>query len=290
MNKNQIILSALESQSESKTIEVENYRKSVYEPARKVLNEEVLQWFKDNVSSLILGLDISTDHINIHGMDRRGYGSCNIYFNYVDYKTKTKYAKMSWYSSSATVQDNNTLTDVQIFGAVAANLANIEDKMLDTWSNTICEIEKGIYAHELNLSQINSSIQQIKNEIRLEEISKYKEVGFECEFSPEYYYSYTDNKILKNLRSMMIKYGRGRYDYAHITYYKIVSKIKDTYILEVKDQKYSEQSNDSKITIKEKYMSEFAEEVYNWQTQGSAKSKANAEKYLKKMREVILSN
>ena len=59
MNKNQIILSALESQSESKTIEVENYRKSVYEPARKVLNEEVLQWFKDNVSSLILSLDIS---------------------------------------------------------------------------------------------------------------------------------------------------------------------------------------------------------------------------------------
>lgn len=286
MNKNQIILSALESQSESKTIEVENYRKSVYEPARKVLNEEVLQWFKDNVSSLILSLDVSTDHINIHGMDRRGYGSCNIYFNYVDYKSKTKYAKMSWYSSSATVQDNNTLTDVQIFGAVAANLAKIEDTMINTWSNTICEIEKGMYAHESNLSQINSSIQQIKNEIRLEEINKYKEVGFECQLSPEYYYSYTDNytdnKILERPQCILMKYSRGRFDYVYITYYKIISKIKDTYILEVKDQKYSEQSNDTKITIKEKYMSEFVAEVYNWQTQGSAKSKANAERYLNK--------
>ncbi len=281
MNK-QIILSALESQLESKTIEVENYRKSVYEPARKVLNEEVLQWFKDNVSSLILSLDISTDHINIHGMDLRGFGSCNIYFNYVDYKTKTRYAKMSWYSSSATVQDNNTLTDVQIFGMVAANLAKIEDRMLNIWSNTISEIEKGVYAHESNLSQINSSIQQIKNEIRLEEINKYKEVGFECELSPEYYYSYTDNKILERPQCILMKYSRGRFDYVYITYYKIISKIKDTYILEVKDQKYSEQSNDTKITIKEKYMSEFVAEVYNWQTQGSAKSKANAERYLNK--------
>ena len=215
-------------------------------------------------------------------MDRRGYGSCNIYFNYVDYKSKTKYAKMSWYSSSATVQDNNTLTDVQIFGAVAANLANIEDKMLDTWSNTICEIEKGIYAHESNLTQINSSIQQIKNEIRLEEISKYKEIGFECEFNPEYYYSHTDDKILKSPRTVLMKYGRGKYDYVHVTHYKIVSKIKDTYILEVKDQKYTSLSNDQKITIKEKYMSEFVQDVYNWETQGSAKSKANAEKYLNK--------
>ena len=285
MNK-QIILSALESQLESKTIEVENYRKSVYEPARKVLNEEVLQWFKDNVSSLILGLDISTDHINIHGMDLRGFGSCNIYFNYVDYKTKTRYAKMSWYSSSATVQDNNTLTDVQIFGMVAANLAKIEDRMLNIWSNTISEIEKGVYAHELNLSQINSSIQQVKNEIRLEEINKYKEVGFECELSPEYYYSYTDNytdnKILERPRTVLMKYGRGKYDYVHVTHYKIVNKIKDTYILEAKDQTYASQSNDQKITIKEKYMSEFVQEVYNWQTQGSAKSKANAERYLNK--------
>ena len=142
MNK-QITLTALETLLATKTAESEAYYETVYNPAIQSKNTEIFSWLRENVSNLIPKIEASSNRIEImKSASPHGWSACTIYLER-EWKTEETYCKMNWYGSSATSSDQNILNDLQIFGAVAANLSKIENEFINNWKHSFNEIEDG---------------------------------------------------------------------------------------------------------------------------------------------------
>ena len=271
---NEIILSALESQLANKRAELESYETSTSEPAFKAMTQEVLEILRDNVCVLIPGIILDESRIEIMKCASRNTWSALTISLQNDWSSKdrTLYAKMNWYASSATIQEENILNDVQIFGAVAAKLAWIEHEFLTDWRPRLLAIDKPCQEMRSEIRKIDSSISEIKLKIRQDGIDSYKQQGFSCIITPTLNIECDWNQesrpyILKeNTPNIKLSIGRSKYDYVYAKSFKVVKTNKYKTTLEVIQH---DQGNVKEYTITAKAFDDFITEVYLWQTENA---------------------
>lgn len=268
---NEIILSALESQLASKRAELESYETSTSEPAFKATTQEVLDVLRNNVSSLIPSIMLDESRIEIMKCSNpNGWSALTISLQN-DWRSEDRksYAKMNWYGSSATTQEENILNDVQIFGAVAAKLAWIEHEFLNDWRPRLLEIGKPCQEMQTEIRKIDSSIRDIKSKIRQDGIDSYKREGFSCTVTPTLNIECDWNQesrpyILKeNTPNIKLSIGRSKYEYVYVKAFKVVKTNKYKTTLEVT----LDQDSTREYTVTAKSFDDFITEVYLWQNE-----------------------
>jgi hypothetical protein len=272
---NQVILSALQSQLATKKDELHSYETTTSEPAFKAISDEVLTSLRENVSTLIPKITLSDSRIEImkSSQPNSGWSAMTIYldsnFRRSDSDTKQQFfAKINWYGSSATTEDQNSLNDLQIFGAVAAKLSWIEYEFINNWRPRLIEINKPCDDMRAEIYHIEHSIRTIEHKITQEGISKYKQVGFSCTIIPTLNIEVDwddENRpyILKEtIANIKLSIGRSRWDYVYAKSFKILktNKYKTTLEVTLGDNRIVE------YTVSAKSFDNFIEQVYNWQT------------------------
>ena len=270
---NQIILSALESQLAIKKAERDSYETSTSEPAFKATTQEVLESLRNNVSALIPSIMLDESRIEIMKCSNSNSWSALTISLQNDWRSEDRklYTKMNWYGSSATLQEENILNDVQIFGAVAAKLAWIEYEFLNNWRPKLLEINKPIQEMQSEIRKIDSSIHDIKYKIRQEGIDTYKTEGFSCTITPALniemdWEAEARPYILKSsIPSIKLSTGRSKWDYVYAKAFKVIktNKYKTTLEVTLSDDKVVEH------TVTARSFNDFIDEVYNWQTERS---------------------
>jgi hypothetical protein len=276
---NQIILSALESQVVTKKAELESYETSTSEPALKAATQEVLESLRDNVCALIPSIMLDESRIEIMKCSNPNSWSALTVSLQNDWRSEDRklYAKMNWYGSSATTQEENILNDVRIFGAVAAKLAWIEYEFLNNWRPKLLQINKPVQEMSSEIRKIDSSIYDVKYKIRQEGIDTYKTEGFFCTITPilniemDWEAEKIDPSkgrpyILKSsIPNIKLSIGRSKWDYVHTKSFKVIKTNKYKTTLEVT------LANNSIVehTVTAKSFNDFIDEVYNWQTERS---------------------
>jgi hypothetical protein len=272
---NQVILSALQSQLATKKDELHSYETTTSEPAFKAISDEVLTSLRENVSTLIPKITLSDSRIEImkSSQPNSGWSAMTIYLenNWSRFNSETtiqQFAKINWYGSSATIEDQNSLNDLQVFGAVASKLSWIEYEFINNWRPRLMEINKPCDDMRSEIYSVERSIRDIEHKITQEGISKYKEVGFSCTIIPTLNIEVDwddENRpyILKGtIANIKLSIGRSRWDYVYAKSFKILktNKYKTTLEVTLGDNRIVE------YTVSAKSFDNFIEQVYNWQT------------------------
>jgi len=272
---NQVILSALQSQLATKKDELHSYETTTSEPAFKAISDEVLTSLRDNVSTLIPKITLSDSRIEImkSSQPNSGWSAITIYLdsNWSRSNSETKeqfFAKINWYGSSATTEDQNTLNDLQVFGAVAAKLSWIEYEFINNWRPRLIEINKPCDDMRAEIYHIERGIRDIEYKITHEEITKYKQAGFSCAIIPTLNIEVDwedENRpyILKEtIANIKLTIGRSRWDYVYPKSFKVLktNKYKTTLEVTLGDNKIVE------YTVSAKSFDNFIQQIYNWQT------------------------
>lgn len=282
MNK-QITLTALETLLATKTAESETYYETVYNPAIQSKNTEIFSWLRDNVSNLIPKIEASSNRIEImKSASPHGWNACTIYLER-EWKTEESYCKMNWYGSSATASDQNILNDLQIFGAIAANLSKIEHEFINNWKPSFNEIEDGTKQLNTEIYGIKNTIHQLKNEIKQEDLARYKKEGFsltidKClDIDRNWDVDNSNYELIEKDARIKLQTGRSNHDYAHVSAFKILKTNKYKTTLEVSLTKYRPTDAECVRTyeVTSAKFDQFIQEVYDWQNGGS---KSNTER------------
>jgi len=273
---NQIILSALESQLAIKKADRDSYETCTSEPALKAATQEVLESLRDNVCALIPSIMLDESRIEIMKCSNSNSWSALTVSLQNDWRSEDRkvYAKMNWYGSSATTQEENVLNDVRIFGAVAAKLAWIEYEFLNNWRPKLMEINKPCDLMRSEIYSIESGIRDIKQKITQEGIDTYKTEGFFCtvipalniemdweadEIDPSKGRPYILKSTIVNIK---LSIGRSKWDYVYAKSFKVIktNKYKTTLEVTLGDNRVVEH------TVTAKSFNDFIDQVYNWQT------------------------
>lgn len=293
MNK-QITLTALETLLATKTAESEVYYETVYNPAIQSKNTEIFSWLRENVSNLIPKIDASSNRIEImKSASPHGWASCTIYLDR-PYRSDESYCKMNWYGSSADTTEQNILNDVQIFGAIAANLSKIQYEFINNWKPSFTEIEEGTRQLNTEIYGIKNTISQLKSEIRQEDLDKYKKEGFSLtldkylDIDRNWDVDNIDYELIEKDARIKLQIGRANHDYVQVSAFKILKTNKYKTTLEVSLTNY--RSTDPVCVrtyeVTSAKFDQFVEEAYNWQNGGSKetndRAKARFERNYKK--------
>jgi hypothetical protein len=272
---NQVILSALQSQLATKKEELHSYETTTSEPAFKAISDEVLTSLRENVSTLIPKITLSDSRIEImkSSQPNSGWSAMTIYLdnNWSRSNSETiiqQFAKINWYGSSATTEDQNTLNDLQVFGAVAAKLSWIEYEFINNWRPRLIEINKPCDDMRAEIYHIEHSIRTIEHKMTQEELTKYKQAGFSCTIIPTLNVEVDwedENRpyILKGtIPNIKLSIGRSRWDYVYAKSFKVLktNKYKTTLEVTLGDNRIVE------YTVSAKSFDNFIEQIYAWQT------------------------
>ena len=283
---NQITLTALETLLATKTAESEAYYEIVYNPAIKSKTTEIFSWLRDNVSKLIPKIEASSNRIEImKSASPHGWNACTIYLER-EWKTEETYCKLNWYGSSATSSDQNVLNDLQIFGAIAANLSKIEHQFINYWKPSFEAIEDGTRQLNTEIYGIKNTISQLKSEIRQEDLARYKKEGFSLTLNK--LLSINRNWELENIEyeliesdpTIKLQIGRSNHDYVHVSAFKVLKTNKYKTTLEVTHSTHhpSDPVKTRTHEVTATRFDQFIQEVYDWQNGGSQLNSENTTK------------
>lgn len=283
MNK-QITLTALETLLATKTAESEAYYETVYDPAIKSKNTEIFSWFRDNVSNLIPKIEASSNRIEImKSASPHGWNACTIYLER-EWNTEETYCKMNWYGSSASSSDQSILNDIQIFGAIAANLSKIEHEFINNWKPSFNAIEDGTKQLNTEIYGIKNTISQLKSEIRQEDLARYKKEGFSLTLDKyldivrEWEKESVEYELVERDARAKLQTGRSNHDYVHVAAFKVLKTNKYKTTLEIVHSNYhpTDPTRIGTYEVTAAKFDQFVEEAYNWQNGGSQETNDRA--------------
>jgi hypothetical protein len=288
MNNNQIVLDALKSKLETVKNAKDLHYEEVYQPAINQKTAEVLEWFKINVSSLIPGLSINGSRIEIFKAESpESWGSLTISLD-SDWHSeeRSRYAKMNWYGSSATLKDENTLLDVQVFGAVANKLHFIQHEFINVWYPAMLEIENPLGNLNDEIYLIEQSIRETEANMKNDVIETYKKPGFECTLNPKLDIvrdwvdgKYTEYELKEVRHEIKLSFGRSNYDYVYVNSFKVQKINKYKAWIEVISNLDKPVVRTQIFEVSTKKFNDFIQDVYEWQNGGSER-KASGMKIL----------
>ena len=290
---NQIVLNALQTQLLEKKNNKAKYKEEVYDPKQESIRQDILNWFRTNVSSKIPNLHASNYSIEIARAEspNNRWSSCTIYLEH-DYRDMNrKSIKMNWYGSSARLENENTLLDVEIFGAVASKLSIISHEYTNNWYTQIQELNEPLEAMETEIYEIERSLRQIESDIRVQAIDTYKQPGFQCTINKN---TRCERNWEKEERTYEIKEhdhfvrlstGRSNYDAISVNVFKVIKSNKYKVWVEVTQDSGTPNPRARVYEVSVKKFQDFIVQVYDWQNGGSQKeverAKESYERYTK---------
>ena len=273
----QITLTALETLLATKKAESEAYFETVRNPAIKSKTTEIFSWFRDNVSNLIPKIEASSNRIEImKSASPHGWTACTIYLE-SEWRSEISYCRMNFYGSSANVSDQNILNDVQVFGAIAANLSKIEHEFINDWKPSFDAIEDGCKQLNTEIYGIQNTISQLKSEIRQDGLNRYKKEGFSLtidkylDIERVWEKENIEYELIEKDGRIKLQTGRSNSDYVNVSAFKVLKTNKYKTTLEIVQTNYYS-TDPVKVRTYEvtaAKFDQFIQEVYDWQNGGS---------------------
>ena len=273
----QITLTALETLLATKKAESEAYFETVRNPAIKSKTTEIFSWFRDNVSNLIPKIEASSNRIEImKSASPHGWTACTIYLE-SEWRSEISYCRMNFYGSSANVSDQNILNDVQVFGAIAANLSKIEHEFINDWKPSFDAIEDGCKQLNTEIYGIQNTISQLKSEIRQDGLNRYKKEGFSLtidkylDIERVWEKENIEYELIERDARIKLQTGRSNSDYVNVSAFKVLKTNKYKTTLEIVQTNYYS-TDPVKVRTYEvtaAKFDQFIQEVYDWQNGGS---------------------
>ena len=273
----QITLTALETLLATKKAESEAYFETVRNPAIKSKTTEIFSWFRDNVSNLIPKIEASSNRIEImKSASPHGWTACTIYLE-SEWRSEISYCRMNFYGSSANVSDQNILNDVQVFGAIAANLSKIEHEFINDWKPSFDAIEDGCKQLNTEIYGIQNTISQLKSEIRQDGLNRYKKEGFSLtidkylDIERVWEKENIEYELIEKDARIKLQTGRSNSDYVNVSAFKVLKTNKYKTTLEIVQTNYYS-TDPVKVRTYEvtaAKFDQFIQEVYDWQNGGS---------------------
>lgn len=281
---NQIVLNALQTQLLEKRNNKEKYRKEVYDPKEESIRQDILNWFRTNVSSKIANLNASNYCIEIARSEspNNRWSSCTIYLehDYRDFNRKS--IKMNWYGSSARLQDENTLLDVEIFGAIASKLSIISHEYTNNWYPLFQELNDPLETMETEIHGIERSLRQVESDMRILAIDTYKQPGFQCTINKKtrcernWDTEERTYEIKEHDHFVRLSTGRSNYDAVWVSVFKVIKSNNYKVWVEVTQDSGTPNPRPRVYEVSVKKFQAFIEEVYDWQNGGSQKEAEKA--------------
>lgn len=278
MNKN-IILSALQTQLETVKADAIAHEDNVYTPSLSKLTDKIKAYFQTYIAANIHDISISSDRITITPNDDTSYGSTIT----IDYRGGWRgdggYFEVSSYRPDLKSNEDNTkaVRYFTVLAAVANSFDLICEQYKTKWLPAFNKLEAAKSEKYNEIYNIEREIRNCENEIATIEMEVYNKAGFECTLKPSANYDscYDNNETVYtktyNEHHVRAQYGRGRWEYAYINSFKVVSFPKAKHAKVVLEYKGS--SSDEKtrtVELNKTRYAEFVNDVYRWQTKGAA--------------------
>lgn len=283
---NQIVLNALNAQLLEKQKIALEHKEQSQSPKNEALRLNILEWFRDNVSTKIPNITASQHSIEISRSQNpnSSWGGCTLSLD-IDYRTRNPISvKMNWYGSSARLEDENTLIDVEIFGAVASKLGIISHEFINNWYPAFKNISAKLEELESEIHDINRSIRQVESDVRVEGLDRYKKEGFALTLDKNTTCErnwHSDDRayeIKEDNRTIKLSTGRSKYNYVWVTSFKILKINKYKVSVEVTQDKGESTEKTAVYEVSAKKFNEFIQDVYDWQNGGSQRNSDSAAK------------
>ena len=268
---NEIVLSALKSQLSTKKEELKNYEQTTYDPEVSRINEQVLQWLKQNVCEHILSVKAGFDSVSIASHSSR-YNTTSLSVDrYWHGSGREQVMRLNSYSSNLRSGDDNALLDLVISGKVAEKFYAIQHELINTWNPLFEKASEPVNKMYSDIGDLEQSINQIQRNIELEAKDAYKKVGFECTLNPrkEILNRWSDEPttIEDRPHEIRLQTGRSKWDYIYVGSFKVKAINKYHCTLDVTSTNYT--NREVKVTMNQ--YNEFVESVYAWQSTESEK-------------------
>jgi len=283
-------LQQLEKQLELHNIELINYECNVFEPALLKLNQFALEWFNTNLNIDLKDVRVDFNRISI--LPKIDSSPLDIYIrqNYKDY---SYYCELNWYSSTAREEHLEHLLYLSLLGKVAENFKAIQNFIVHILLIKYKNIKNPLSEFYNEQHKIEDSIIKLKNEIDDENITEYKQPGFECmikNFDECDWDLDKDNKckyrLKEHLHTINIKYGASKYDRIQVKWFKVIGPAKYNKIkLEVKSltSVLNPEYPSSILSVSKDTFDVFIRSVFMWNTKNaevlSEQNKERCEKY-----------
>ena len=268
---NQIVLSALTAQLKAKQEELKNYEHTVYDPEVSRINDQILQWFKENVCEHIKGIKAAENRISIQGHSNT-YSRTDLSIDR-RWRETEDYMRFSTYSTDFKSGEDNDRLDTIVNGKIAEHFYAIQHVFSSVWNPLFKKASEPIDSMYSEVNQLDRSINVLRSEMESQAKEQYKKVGFACQLNPEKYIKNQWSgdgvpELVDQDYAIKLQTGRSNYDYMYINSFKIKAINKYKCTLEVSN---GDKMKDYEVTVTAMKFNKFIDEVFAWQNGKSEK-------------------
>ena len=284
MNTKQILYNALKSQLDIKDQEYKTFNETVTIPAINEFNNEIKQFLNSLIS--VNDIRINTSRITIQPTSESGFSRDIDLVLQSSYRDDNKYVDISWsggtYNLGNKIDCKNFINTLNI---LSNNLKLIEDKWINDWYSKRSLIEQNDKVKHGEFIELQSALNNLRNEIAGDIKESMMEVGFEIskfkdQYTLDWNYSEANSSkrlytIQKSPRAISLQHGRSQYDTVYVHGFKILGKKGNKYNIEVFREGYNHVYN---YDVLEKKFEAFIDNVYRWENEQADKEKELTEK------------
>lgn len=284
MNTKQVLYNALKSQLDIKEQEYKTFGETVTTPAINESDNEIKQFLNSLIS--VSDIKVNTSRITIQ-TTKDGEWSRNIdLMLQSSYRGDNKHVDISWNSGTYNLgskKDSKKFIDT--LNVLSNNLKLIEDKWINDWDNKRSLIEQNDKVKHREFLELQSALNNLKNEIEVDIKESMMQVGFELtkfkdQYNLDWNYSEANNNkrlytIQKSSKAISLQYGRSQYDTVYVSGFKILGKKGNKYNIEVFREGYDRVYT---YDVLEKKFETFIDNVYRWENVDADKEKEYTEK------------
>lgn len=291
MNTLQTTLTALKSQLESQREAAKYYSENVFDKEVASLQSKISdfleKFFGERYEVTYDGSQVCI-WTNSDAEDRRWSGDAIRIDYYGSYGEKAT-ARLSWYSTSCTVNDTKHLKYLKALGLVATIMNQIDAEM-PKWSKEYQQYSEKLYATFLQpLSHTEFAIRKTEAQILEEGLASYKKPGFQHTISPR---KVCDRKweiphdelgaytLETQPQYFDLQTGRSKWDYVRVYAFEVIGDSKRGKVEMNILTTAAEDGSFTPIEVTKARFDDFIATVYNWENFDSEKYNAKqTEKY-----------
>lgn len=278
MNKN-IILKALQTELETVKADAIAHEDNVYNPAVTKLTDKIKKYFETYIFQGLHDVAVGSDYITVTPSDTTSYGNTITIYYRSSWRKENGYFETSSYRPDLDSRENNDISIKyhKAMAAIASGFDLICNEYKTKWLPVFEKLNAAKTEKYNAIYTIEREIRNCENEIATIEMEAYNKSGFECTLTPsaDYESNYDNNDVVytkkHNEKHIKAQYGRGRWEYAYINSFKVVSFPKAKHAKVVLEYKGSASDEKTRtVELNKARYAEFVRDVYNWQTKGAA--------------------
>jgi len=290
MNNKQVMLEALQAQLLVKQNEVSEYTTNVFNVNLQSLNDEILEWFNQNIRLSILKADISSESLTMHTQKDRWANRLEFSIRNAWREKEAPEFQFNW-SSGNTHSDPSDIEYGITIGRICENHETIKDLFLNNWSKRCKEISIALRQLQSPIDALHRSIRELESDIENDQKTSFMKPGFSLKFksykSIEWVrsedYSSNERELQDNPGELKLQTGRSKYDYTFVREFTVNKKVGYKYELTIVDHG----GNTRNYQVTTKQFEDFIDKVVSWQNKDAQEKSDYAVKRFNEILESI---